>query len=240
MTSIAHPQDSNSIKKLLIVEDEDKTGNYLKKGLEEQGYRVELIRDGLTGLTAAMNSAFDLLILDVMLPGCDGWEILRTIRLKGINRPVLFLTAKDGVHDRVKGLESGADDYLVKPFDLAELIARVRMLLRRTSVQTPQVYTLADLNLEPVSRNVTRGGKRIHLTSKEFVLLELLLQRSGDVLPRSLISSLVWNINFDSGTNVIDVAIRRLRTKIDDGFEIKLIHTVRGAGYVMKVRDSCD
>ncbi|MDU1436685.1 MAG: copper response regulator transcription factor PcoR, partial [Clostridia bacterium] len=173
----------------------------------------------------------------VMLPFLDGWQIISALRESGHEEPVLFLTAKDNVRDKVKGLELGADDYLIKPFDFTELVARVRTLLRRARSQAATVCTIADMTVDMVRRTVIRSGKKIHLTGKEYVLLELLLQRTGEVLPRSLISSLVWNMNFDSDTNVIDVAVRRLRSKIDDDFEPKLIHTVRGAGYVLEIRE---
>jgi len=173
-------------------------------------------------------------VLDVMLPGRDGWAVLRALRAAGNNTPVLFLTARDQVEDRVKGLELGADDYLVKPFAFSELLARVRTLLRRGKTKEPEVLRVADMELDLMRRRVTRSGKRIDLTAKEFALLELLLRRHDEVLPRSLIASQVWDMNFDSDTNVIEVAVRRLRAKIDDGFEPKLIQTVRGMGYVLE------
>ena len=219
------------MQRILIVEDEHKTGSYLQQGLVEEGYQADLFDNGRDGLGAASKGQYDLIILDVMLPFLDGW------RESGHEEPVLFLTAKDNVRDKVKGLELGADDYLIKPFDFTELVARVRTLLRRARSQTATVCTIADMTVDMVRRTVTRSGKKIHLTGKEYVLLELLLQRTGEVLPRSLISSLVWNINFDSDTNVIDVAVRRLRSKIDDDYEPKLIHTVRGAGYILEIRE---
>ena len=222
--------------KILIVEDEPKTGDYLKQGLVEAGLSVDLLRDGRDGLHHALTESFDLAILDVMLPGLDGWGVLNGIRRAGKDMPVLFLTARDAVEDRVKGLDLGADDYLVKPFAFSELLARVRTLLRRGS-KTPGADTLrlADLELDLLRRRVSRAGKRIDLTAKEFALLELLLRRQGEVLPRSLIASQVWDMNFDSDTNVIEVAIRRLRAKVDDPHEPKLIHTARGMGYVLEV-----
>lgn len=221
--------------KILVVEDESKTGDYLKQGLTEAGFVVDLARDGLDGLHLALTEAYDLAILDVMLPGIDGWQVLQGIRRAGKDIPVLFLTARDDVDDRVKGLELGADDYLVKPFAFAELLARVRTLLRRGGkVKESDLLHVADLELDLMRRRVTRAGKKIDLTSKEFSLLELLLRRQGEVLPRSLIASQVWDMNFDSDTNVIEVAIRRLRAKVDDGFEPKLIRTVRGMGYVLE------
>lgn len=221
--------------KILVVEDELKTGKYLKQGLVEAGFVVDLARNGEDGLHCALTEAYDLVILDVMLPGIDGWVVLRGIRKSGKNMPVLFLTARDHVDDRVKGLELGADDYLVKPFAFSELLARVRTLLRRGGkTREPDLLRAADLELDLIRRRAARSGKRIDLTSKEFALLELLLRRQGEVLPRSLIASQVWDMNFDSDTNVIEVAIRRLRAKVDDGFEPKLIRTVRGMGYVLE------
>ena len=225
--------------KLLIVEDEIKTGEYLKQGLSEAGFIVDLSHNGLDGHHLAMTEHYDLLILDVMLPDVDGWRILKSLRESGKEVPVLFLTARDSIDDRVKGLELGADDYLVKPFVFAELLARVRTLLRRsTSPATELSLSVADLELDLARHRASRNGKRIHLTTKEFALLELLIRRQGEVLPRSLIASQVWDMNFDSDTNVIDVAIRRLRGKIDDNFELKLIQTVRGMGYMIDTSDS--
>ncbi|MCB2425997.1 heavy metal response regulator transcription factor [Methylophaga pinxianii] len=222
--------------RLLLVEDEIKTGNYLQKGLTEAGFQVNLIRNGLDGHHLAMTEAFDLIVLDVMLPDVDGWRILQSLREAEHHTPVLFLTARDSVDDRVKGLELGADDYLVKPFAFAELLARIRTLLRRGSVPTfTELLKVADLTLDLPKHRVTRAGKKINLSHKEFCLLELLARRQGEVLPRSLIASQVWDMNFDSDTNVIDVAIRRLRAKVDDDFEPKLIHTVRGMGYKLDV-----
>ena len=221
--------------KILIVEDEAKTGDYLKQGLSEAGFTVNLARQGVDGLHLALTEQHDLAILDVMLPGLDGWGVLAGIRRAGKDMPVMFLTARDAVDDRVKGLELGADDYLVKPFAFSELLARVRTLLRRGSkAPTDPFLRLADLELDLLRRRVTRAGQRIDLTAKEFALLELLLRRQGEVLPRSLIASQVWDMNFDSDTNVIEVAMRRLRVKVDDAFEPKLIRTVRGMGYVME------
>ncbi|GIX25460.1 MAG: DNA-binding response regulator [Caldimonas sp.] len=222
--------------KILIVEDEPKTGDYLRQGLREAGFAVDLATHGADGLHLALAGDPDLLILDVMLPGLDGWTVLRELRRQGWTRPVLFLTARDQVEERVRGLELGADDYLVKPFSFAELLARVRTILRRGRAGLePTILRVADLELDLLRRRVTRAGRRIDLTAKEFGLLELLMRRSGEVLPRSLIASHVWDMNFDSDTNVIEVAVRRLRAKVDEGFEPRLIHTVRGMGYVLEV-----
>ena len=220
--------------KILIIEDEAKTGNYLKQGLTEAGFVADIARDGMDGAHLALTEAYDLVVLDVMLPGMDGWRVLQEIRRAGRDLPVLFLTARDHVDDRVKGLELGADDYLVKPFAFSELLARVRTLLRRGKAMETEVLRAADLELDLRRRRVTRAGKRVDLTAKEFALLELLLRRQGEVLPRSLIASQVWDMNFDSDTNVIEVAVRRLRSKVDDDFEPKLIKTVRGMGYVIE------
>jgi two-component system copper resistance phosphate regulon response regulator CusR len=220
--------------KLLVVEDEPKTGEYLRRGLTEAGFVVDLARDGQDGLHLALTGDYDLAVLDVMLPGLDGWAILKALREAGHGLPVLFLTARDQVEDRVRGLELGADDYLIKPFAFAELLARIRTLLRR-GAQQPATTSLrvADLELDLIRHRVSRAGQRIDLTPKEFALLELFVRRAGEVLPRALIASQVWDMNFDSDTNVIDVAVRRLRGKVDDGFPVKLIRTVRGMGYVL-------
>jgi two-component system copper resistance phosphate regulon response regulator CusR len=222
--------------KILIVEDEPKTGEYLRQGLREAGYFTDLFTSGVDGLYQALEIDYDLVMLDVMLPGMDGWTVLHQLRSKGRQMPVLFLTAKDQVEDRVKGLEMGADDYLVKPFAFAELLARVRTILRRgrsgtesTSLQVPPTWSWTCCAAASAA-----VGKRIDLTAKEFGLLELLMRRQGEVLPRSLIASQVWDMNFDSDTNVIEVAMRRLRAKVDDAFEPKLIRTVRGMGYVLE------
>jgi two-component system copper resistance phosphate regulon response regulator CusR len=222
--------------KLLVVEDEIKTGQYLKKGLSEAGFIVDLACTGMDGHHQAVTEKYDLIILDVMLPDIDGWHILKTLRSNGDSTPVLFLSAKDSTEDKVKGLELGADDYLAKPFVFAELLARVRTLLRRgIPNQELDTLTIANMTLDLKRRSAIREGQRINLTNKEFSLLELLLRRQGEVLPRSLIASQVWDMNFDSDTNVIDVAIRRLRSKIDSDYQPKLIHTVRGMGYVLEV-----
>ena len=222
--------------KILIVEDEPKTGEYLQQGLTEAGFVVDLAKDGIDGLHMAEGQDYDLVILDVMLPGLNGWEVLQRLRARGLRMPAMFLTARDQVEDRVKGLELGADDYLVKPFSFAELLARVRTILRRgRSAQEVTTLKVADLELDLLRRRVSRAGRRVDLTAKEFGLLELLMRRHGEVLPRSLIASQVWDMNFDSDTNVIEVAVRRLRSKVDDGQAVKLIQTVRGMGYVLEV-----
>jgi len=223
--------------RLLIVEDEPKTGDYLRQGLKEAGFVVDLARTGADGLHLARQGDYQLIVLDVMLPGLDGWQVLQSLRREGHEMPVLFLTARDDVNDRVRGLELGADDYLVKPFAFAELLARVRSLLRRGKVKEPECLLIADLELDPIKRRASRQGQRIDLTAKEFNLLLLLMRRAGEVLPRALIASQVWDMNFDSDTNVVDVAIKRLRGKVDEPFAPRLIHTVRGMGYVLEVRE---
>ena len=224
--------------RILVVEDEAKTGDYLRQGLNEAGFNVALARNGLDGHHLAMTEDFDLIILDVMLPDVDGWRIVRALRESGSTTPVLFLTARDSVSDRVKGLELGGDDYLVKPFAFAELLARIRSLLRRGAAPPAgDVLQVADLSLDLRGRTATRAGRDLHLTQKEFSLLALLVRHRREVLTRSLIASQVWDMNFDSDTNVIDVAIRRLRAKMDDDFSPKLIQTVRGMGYKLEVPD---
>ncbi len=224
--------------KILVVEDENKTADYIRQGLREAGFVVDVARNGLDGHHMAMNEAYDLVLLDVMLPDVDGWHIVKSLRDAGHQVPVLFLTARGSVDDRVKGLELGADSYLIKPFAFSELLAHVRTLLRRRNVpaQSDQLQ-IADLVLDLTRRKATRMGQRIVLTNKEFALLELLARRRGEVLPRSLIASQIWDMNFDSNTNVIDVAIRRLRAKMDEPYEPKLIHTVRGMGYTLDIPD---
>ena len=220
--------------KILIVEDEPKTGDYLRQGMVEAGFVADLARTGPDGLHLALEEKYDLAILDVMLPGLDGRELLARLRKAGHDLPVLFLTARDSVEDRVAGLELGADDYLVKPFAFAELLARVRALVRRGRITMVETLKAADLEMDLPRHRVTRAGQRIDLTPKEFTLLEFLLRRQGEVLPRTLIASQVWDMNFDSDTNVVEVAVRRLRAKVDDPFEPKLIRTVRGMGYVLE------
>ncbi|WP_345817445.1 heavy metal response regulator transcription factor (plasmid) [Paraburkholderia sp. PREW-6R] len=223
--------------RILVVEDELKTAAYLKKGLEESGYAVDVAHDGPQGLILAQEEEYDVIVLDVMLPGMDGWAIVKTLR-NTRTTPVLFLTARDEVDDRVRGLELGADDYLVKPFAFVELLARVRTLARRGPPRESEFIKVGDLEMDVNRRRVKRGGARIDLTPREFSLLQLLARRQGEVLSRTQIASYVWDMNFDSDTNVVEVAIRRLRTKIDDNFPIKLIHTVRGVGYVLELKDA--
>ena len=220
--------------RILIVEDEPKTAAYLKKGLSENGFVVDTAAEGNTGLSFVELNEYDLIILDVMLPGRDGWSVLSEIRERGKETPVLFLTAKDSVQDRVKGLELGADDYLVKPFAFSELLARVRTVLRRGPARQPDILKIADLEIDLLKHRAMRQGKKLDLTPKEFLLLTLLARRRGEVLSRTLIAEQVWDMNFDSDTNVVDVAVRRLRRKVDDPFEKKLIQTVRGVGYMIE------
>jgi len=215
---------------ILVIEDDPKTGDYLKKGLKESGYAVDLARTGTDGLHMALENAYDLVVLDVMLPGIDGWQIMQALRDKR-DLPVLFLTARDRLDDRIRGLELGADDYLVKPFSFTELVLRIRTLLRRGIVREADFHEFADLKLDVLRRKVTREGVEIVLTNKEFLLLQLLVKRQGEPLSRTLIASEVWDMNFDSDTNVVDVAIKRLRVKVDQPFDKKLIHTVRSIGY---------
>ncbi|HCR87378.1 MULTISPECIES: heavy metal response regulator transcription factor [Psychrobacter] len=228
--------------KILLVEDELSLGDYIKKGLSEAGFIVEHQTTGLGGYHALMTEDFNVVIMDVMLPDVSGFELVRNYRAAGKLTPVLFLTAKDDLSDRVKGIEIGGDDYLTKPFAFAELLVRIKNLLRRVN-QTDYANTvlqIADLKMDIAKRTVTRGEQIIKLTAKEFALLQFFLERQGEVLPRSVIASQVWDINFDSDTNVIDVAIRRLRIKIDDDFDIKLIHTVRGMGYRLDIEDDAN
>jgi two-component system, OmpR family, copper resistance phosphate regulon response regulator CusR len=222
---------------ILIVEDERKTAAYLRKGLSENGFVVDVAGEGEEGLHLGLTGEYDLIILDVVLPKREGWSVLSELRRAGKQTPLLFLTARDGVQDRVKGLELGADDYLIKPFAFSELLARVRSILRRGSGRLPEVLTIADLQIDLLKQRVKRAGTRIDMTSREFALLSILARRVGEVLSRTMIAEQVWDMNFDSGTNVVDVAVRRLRAKVDDLFPKKLIHTVRGVGYVLEDRE---
>jgi two-component system, OmpR family, copper resistance phosphate regulon response regulator CusR len=224
--------------RLLVIEDEAKLAAYLHKGLTENGYVVDVAANGIDGRHLALEGSYDLFLLDVMLPGVDGFGILTSIRSRG-NAPVLMLTARDKVDDRVRGLQEGADDYLVKPFAFSELLARVAALLRRGLSTTNGLTTrlqLADLELDLASRKAYRAGQRLELTAKEFALLTLLLRRRGQILSRTTIAEQVWDMNFDSDTNVVEVAVRRLRSKMDEPFAAKLLHTVRGMGYVLEDR----
>lgn len=219
--------------RILIVEDEIKTANYLKKGLMEHSFTVDIASDGEDGLHLAGTENYNLIILDVMLPKRSGWSLIEELRAAKNEVPVIFLSARDTVHDRVHGLELGADDYLVKPFAFSELLARIRIILRRNPLQITDVIRIEDLELDFIRHKARRGSISLDLTAKEFQLLALLLRRRGEVMTRTTISEQVWGINFDSDTNIVDVAIRRLRKKIDDPFPHKLIHTIRGVGYVL-------
>jgi two-component system copper resistance phosphate regulon response regulator CusR len=222
--------------RILVIEDEQKALAYIKKGLEEAGYSVDTASDGAEGLILAREENYDVIVLDVMLPTMDGWAVLKNVRtLKAT--PVLFLTACDGVSDRVRGLELGGDDYLVKPFAFVELLARVRTLARRGPPRESDLITVADLEIDVTRHKVRRAGKRIELTPREFALLQLLVRKKGEVMSRTQIASYVWDMNFDSDTNVVEVAIRRLRAKIDNDFDVKLIVTVRGVGYAIDTRE---
>jgi two-component system copper resistance phosphate regulon response regulator CusR len=220
--------------RVLLIEDKKKTAGFLAKGLREDDLEVEIAHDGETGLELATTRKFDLLIVDVMLPGKDGWSVVAELRKTGMRTPILFLTARDSVRDRVKGLELGADDYLVKPFAFSELMARVHSLLRRAPHQNDEVVLIRDLEIDTRRHKAKRAGTALNLTAKEFLLLTHLAHSAGQVVSRAEIAAHVWDINFATNTNVVDVMVRRLRAKVDDPFEPKLIHTVRGAGYVLK------
>lgn len=219
--------------RILVVEDEIKVANFIKKGLEEEHYAVDTAHDGESGLYLSEVNEYDLIVLDLMIPKIDGLEVLRKIRGNKNNVPILVVTAKDTTEDIVKGLDSGCDDYLTKPFEFQVLLARVRALLRRERVDAEPVLKLADLTLSPVTHKVMRGGKEIELTSKEYALLEYFMRNPNKVLTRTMISEHVWDYHFDSMTNVIDVYVNYLRKKIDKGFEPRLIHTIRGVGYIL-------
>ena len=220
--------------KILIIEDEVKTAKFLQKGLGESGYVVDVAADGLEGLHLALEVDVDLIILDVMLPALDGWRVLTRLREAGRRMLVLVLTGRDAVHERVHGFELGADDYLVKPFAFSELLARVRSLLRRSAHRAEETIRMADLEIDLSRQRAIRAGHKLDLTAKEFLLLTLLARRAGEVLSRTQIAELIWDMNFDSDTNVVDVNVRRMRSKVDDPYPVKLIRTVRGAGYVLE------
>ena len=219
---------------ILVVEDEKKVASFIKRGLEAANYSVDVEHDGHAGLNRLLEGEYDLVILDVMLPRLDGLSVIKEIRQQRVSVPILLLTARVTVADKITGLDLGADDYLTKPFAFEELLARVRALLRRGGVTSPPVLTVADLRLDPVTREVTRGNRRIELTPKEFALLEFFLRRPERILSRAMIAQHVWGVDYDTFTNVIDVYVNYLRKKVDDEFEVKLIHTVRGVGYVIK------
>jgi two-component system, OmpR family, copper resistance phosphate regulon response regulator CusR len=222
--------------RVLVVEDEKKTAEYLKKGLSEHGFSVDVAANGVDGLHLATTEDYAAVILDIMLPEKDGWSVLEGIRSSGRDTPVLFLTARDTTEDKVRGLGLGADDYLVKPFAFSELLARIRTILRRSPGRRPEVLTIGDLEIDFFKHKASRSGKRLDLSPKEFAVLWFLASHCGEVLSRTLISEHVWDINFDSDANVVDVAIRRLRKKVDEPFETSLIHTVRGVGYMVEDR----
>ena len=222
--------------KLLIVEDELKTAEYLQKGLTEQGCAVDVAHNGIDGQHLAMTHDYDVIVLDAMLPGIDGFTLLRTLR-QVKQTPVIMLTARDSIEDRVRGLHDGADDYLVKPFSFLELLARLQALQRRGRAQEPTQLKIANLQIDLMARKAWRGAERIDLSAKEFALLAVLARRQGEILSKTAIAELVWDMNFDSNTNVVEVAIKRLRAKVDNAFTPKLLHTIRGMGYVMEARD---
>ncbi len=223
--------------RILIIEDEQKIASFVRQGFSQEGFVVDVASDGIDGLHLATTSEYDLIVLDVMLPGRDGWSVLQDIRQHHPEQPVILLTALDAVSHRVKGLNAGADDYLVKPFAFSELLARVRNVLRRTPARPMETLRLDDLEIDLLRHKASRGGKPLDLAPQEYRLLEYLLRNAGEVLTRTRLAEQVWDMNFDGDSNVVDVAIRRLRRKIDDSFERKLIHTLRGVGYVLETRD---
>lgn len=220
--------------RILIIEDELKTASFLKKGLGENGFVVDIATDGEDGLHLAKNFEYDLIIQDIMLPKLDGWSVLSELRRSGKQTLTLILTARDSTSDKIRGLDLGADDYLIKPFSFSELMARIRSLIRRGPGRPTANIKIDDLDIDLMQRRVTRNHLKLDLTPKEFLLLTLLARRSGEVISRSVISEQVWDMNFDTGTNIVDVHIRRLRAKVDDPFEKKLIHTIRGMGYTLQ------
>ncbi|CAB3735149.1 Transcriptional activator protein CzcR [Achromobacter deleyi] len=222
--------------KILIVEDELKTADYLRKGLGEQGCAVDVAHNGIDGQHLALEHDYDVIVLDAMLPGMDGFAVLRSLRSVR-QTPVIMLTARDGVEDRIRGLHDGADDYLVKPFSFLELLARLQALTRRGRAQEPVQLRIGDLQIDLISRKAWRAGTRLDLTAKEFALLAVLARRQGEILSKTAIAELVWDMNFDSNVNVVEVAIKRLRGKVDAPFDRKLLHTIRGMGYVLELRD---
>lgn len=222
--------------KILIIEDEPKTADYLHRGLVEQGYAVDIARDGIDGQHLALEVDYDVIVLDVMLPGIDGFSVLQALRSRK-QTPVIMLTARDRVDDRVRGLQAGADDYLVKPFSFLELVARLQALTRRGRTQDVAQVRIGDLEVDLYARKAWRGGQRLELTAKEFALLVALARRQGEILSKTVIAEMVWDVNFDSDANVVEVAVKRLRAKLDDPFPQKLLHTIRGMGYVLEVRE---
>lgn len=232
-----HYHEVGYFMKILIIEDEKKLGLYLKQGLTETGFVIDLVFDGIEGLNLALSPNYDLILLDIMLPNISGWEILKQIRKYDPAQLVIILTARDSVDDRVMGLELGADDYLVKPFSFSELVARIRNQFRKIDGENkPTTLIVADLEFDQIKRKVTRSKEKIELTPKELALLEFFMQHEGEILSKTLIASKIWDMNFHSDTNVIEVAVKRLRKRVDEGFQYKLIHTVRGMGYVMERR----
>jgi two-component system copper resistance phosphate regulon response regulator CusR len=220
--------------RILLIEDEKKTAAFLAKGLREAGFAADIAENGELGLNAALSTPYDLLIVDVLLPKKDGWEVVAALRQRELRIPILFLTARDNVRDRVKGLNLGADDYLVKPFAFSELLARVRSLLRRSSPERERELRIEDLEIDTRRNRATRSGVPLNLTAKEFLLLSHLARSAGEVVSRAEIMDQVWNVKFETKTNIVDVMVRRLRAKVDDPFEKKLVHTIRGVGYVLK------
>lgn len=224
--------------RILIIEDEVKTAGYMKKGFSESGFVSDVAEDGEDGLRLALAGDYDVVILDVMLPKRDGWSVINELRRRGKETPVIMLTARDSVTDRVRGLELGVDDYLIKPFAFSELYARIRTILRRGPTLKAETLRVGDLEVNLMGGWASRGGRKLDLTSKEFALLSLFVSKAGEVLSRTRITERIWNVKYDEDSNIIEVHVRRLRAKVDDPFENKLIHTVRGMGYVLEDRES--